>query len=485
MPRAIYQKYRPQTFKEVVGHKYVKKILLNAVKREKVSHAYLFCGPRGTGKTSIARLISKAINCHEPKQGDACGKCQVCKAIQNLRFIDLIEIDAASNRGIDEIRMLKEKVNFAPAEAKKKVYIIDEVHMLTKEAFNALLKTLEEPPEFVVFVLATTEPHKIPPTILSRVQRFDLKLAVKDDIVTRIKDISKKEGVKITDEAAGMIYELGGGSFRDSESLLDKVLSIEVKKDNEITLKDIEEIIGIIDSKLVSGFTDMLIEGNAEELLIELDKIIAKGFAIDQLVGQVLIDIRKRIRGFYMDKEELDLRRLVAIAAELSEASVKLKSADISTLPLEIAIFNLAENIERTVPVQKTEPELKSKPEPKSKKRKASVKNLDFDEIQKKWPEVIEKSKKFNHHLFAFLTSAKVEKLDGDTLVLQVAYKFHKQKIEAVKSREILSKLFEEVFGQSLILKCEINADLVDKIQRQESESLSNEEIVEEIFGDE
>ncbi|KKQ35096.1 MAG: polymerase III, subunit gamma and tau protein [candidate division WS6 bacterium GW2011_GWA2_37_6] len=516
MPTAIYQKYRPQTFNEVVGHEYIKKILLNALKNDRLGHAYLFAGPRGTGKTSIARLISKAVNCKHPKNGDACGKCEVCKSIESLSFMDLIEIDAASNRGIDEIRNLKEKVNFAPAEAKKKVYIIDEVHMLTKEAFNALLKTLEEPPEFVMFILATTEPHKIPATILSRVQRFDLKLGTKEEVINKLTQIAKSEGVEIEEDACAKIYELGGGSFRDSESIMEKLLSVEVKKDRKITLQEVENTIGLIDSKLVSRFVDLLVQGDTESLLAEMDRIISEGLAVDQLVDQSIEEIRRRIRSFYankLGKSGEDLRRLIKIAAELSEANYKLKDAKIQTLPIEIAIFNLAKPQEKalegtvkpSVVKHVIEPEVKKEKEervsskeetesPKEVKKEDEQESVPdkvntivkFEDVKKAWPEIISKSKGQNHHLFAFLSSALLKKLDGDTLVLEVGYKFHKQKIESVTGRKIICGILKDQLKTKLNVSCVVNPELIKSTDEDVvDKDLSNEDIVEEIFQEE
>lgn len=499
MAKAIYQKYRPQTFNEVVGHDYIKKVLLNALKNSRLSHAYLFTGSRGTGKTSFARLIAKAVNCLDSNNGDACGKCEVCRSIEALNFIDLIEIDAASNRGIDEIRNLKERVNFVPAEAKKKVYIIDEVHMLTKEAFNALLKTLEEPPEFVIFILATTEPHKIPPTILSRVQRFDLGLGSREEIKKKIEQIVKAEGVKIEDAAVEKIYELGGGSFRDSESILDKILSIEIKKDKKISLKEIEGLIGLIDENLIKNFTNLLVQGNAESLLESLDDIAAQGFPIDQLVNQIVLEIRSRIRLFYKNPSMGgDLHRLVKIAVEMSEAGVKLKDALIPVLPLEIAILNLSLD-EAAKPVRAEKVNLpKVKREENEIKKEEAVKknfsdklNKDNDILKKeladKWPEIIEKSKKFNHHFFALLSSAKISSIEDGTLILEVGYKFHKQKIESVKSRQIIADLIKELTGEKLAVNCKVNPGLITKTESNEGENdeLSNEDIVEAIFEEE
>ena len=254
----LYTKYRSQKFSEIIGQKSIVQILKQSILENRVAHAYLFAGPRGTGKTSMARIMAKALNCTNPKDGEPCGECPNCKAIQKSKFLDLIEIDAASNRGIEEIRDLKEKIGFLPVEGKYKVYIIDEVHMLTGEAFNALLKTLEEPPQNVIFILATTEAHKLPPTILSRAQRFDFKLANEEDLISKLKKILKEEGFEFETKALELIAQGAMGSFRDSETLLDKVLS-GLKKGEKLLGAHIEEILGYTNSKYIDNLLDALV----------------------------------------------------------------------------------------------------------------------------------------------------------------------------------------------------------------------------------
>jgi len=240
--QVFYRKWRPQLLSEVFGQEHVTKTLLNALANERVSHAYLFCGPRGTGKTSTARGLAKALNCLTGGKGEPCNNCAMCQAITEGRALDVIEVDAASNRGIDEIRNLREKVNYAPNEARRKVYIIDEVHMLTKEASNALLKTLEEPPPHVVFILATTETNKILPTILSRCQRFDFHRLSLNDVVTKLEHICKSEGIEIGAEALKLIARSATGSMRDAENLLQQMMTYYGKK---IELAQAQSLLGI------------------------------------------------------------------------------------------------------------------------------------------------------------------------------------------------------------------------------------------------
>ena len=269
---ALYRKYRPKELDEVVGQCEVKKILASSLKNGTITHAYLFSGPRGTGKTTMAKILAKMVNCLNPVDGNACGECESCKNVLNSN--DVIEIDAASNNGVDEIRDLREKANLVPSSAKYKVYIIDEVHMLTTQAFNALLKTLEEPPKHVIFVLATTEYYKIPLTITSRCQKFQFNKITNDDIVSRLKEISKLEKIKIDDDALYEIAKISDGGMRDSINFLDQLRSFST---NKITINDVYDVCGqVSNEELVNLFTDIRNE-DVEKITMFFEKMNTNG----------------------------------------------------------------------------------------------------------------------------------------------------------------------------------------------------------------
>lgn len=287
--QALYRTYRPRTFKEVAGQEVIVKTLQNALLHDKIAHAYLFSGPRGTGKTSIAKILAKAVNCEKAPIKDACGECATCKAIQSNTIGDVVEIDAASNNGVDEIRDLREKVKYLPSMGKFKVYIIDEVHMLSQGAFNALLKTLEEPPKHVIFILATTEPNKIPSTILSRCQRFDFRGIAPSDIERKLKDIRDIEKIQITDDAIREIARYAEGGLRDALSLLDQAISF---SDDVVTEEDIYAVSGSVSKKNLIQLLDFIYYKKTTEAFSLLNEMIEDGKEVNKIVSDLIATLR-------------------------------------------------------------------------------------------------------------------------------------------------------------------------------------------------
>ncbi|MEG1822433.1 MAG: DNA polymerase III subunit gamma/tau [Clostridiales bacterium] len=284
---ALYRKWRPQTFDEVIGQTENTKILKAAVAKSHAAHAYLFCGTRGTGKTSTARILAKALNCHNPQNGEPCNQCDSCLSITSGRCLDVLEIDAASNRGIDEVRDLLEKVHFVPAEGRYKVYIIDEAHMLTTEAFNALLKTFEEPPAHVVFILATTEARKVPLTILSRCQRYDFRPIGEIEMISALKAIAQKENLNITEDAVAFLAQKAKGSMRDALSLMDQGMGA---GDKTMTVEDLGSILGSVMVDFWQGFIQNIATGNVAAVFSAIDDLEAEG---------------KDLRVFFQDFQEI------------------------------------------------------------------------------------------------------------------------------------------------------------------------------------
>lgn len=314
----MYRKYRPSRFEDVIGQDHITQTLVNQLKTGRVGHAYLFTGSRGTGKTTCAKIFARAVNCLQPENGSPCGKCKVCKALSEASDIDILEIDAASNNRVDEVREIRERVKYPPVNGKYKVYIIDEVHMLTDSAFNALLKTLEEPPEFVIFILATTEAHKLPATILSRCMRFDFRLVSVDLLAENIKKIFDKEGKAYEEEAVRYIAGAGEGSVRDSLSIADMCLS---RSSGKLTLADALDVLGAADRGKIRKLTESILRGNAKEILSEIDELTKLGKSVSRIAKDVLLCARDLLaiatgaESLVVDTKE-NLEKLRALAKE-------------------------------------------------------------------------------------------------------------------------------------------------------------------------
>ena len=338
MYQALYRKYRPKNFDEIVGQDIIKKTIINEINNNKISHAYLFCGPRGTGKTSIAKLIAKLINCTNQKDGMSCEQCTTC--VNHKNNVDIIEIDAASNNGVDEIRELKSKVNLLPANSKYKIYIIDEVHMLSIGAFNALLKTLEEPPAHVIFILATTEINKIPITIVSRCQRFDFNKISSKKIYERLKYIAESEKINIEDEAILEISKLTDGGMRDAIGILDKLISYTTEK---ITASDVHEINYTVTNSDLNKIIKMLFQNDVKEYINFIDDLDNRGKDLIKLVDELMFAIRDILLGTSTEKIDINIPTniLLEYINSLNELSYKMKITNYPKILLETFIISL------------------------------------------------------------------------------------------------------------------------------------------------
>lgn len=535
--QAFYLKYRPQTLDDLVGQESVKKILKSAYEVNKLSHAYLLVGPRGTGKTSTARILAKMVNCLEEKNVP-CNKCNSCLSITDGSSLDLIEIDAASNRGIEDIRSLREKIKLAPSSSKKKVYIIDEVHMLTQEAFNALLKTLEEPPAHALFILATTEVSKLPQTILSRVQRLDFKLATSGELTEALEKIIKLEKIDIEKEALESLVKKADGSFRDGVKLLDQVASLggQITKDllsKNLKDSDFEEIIAVI--------KNLSLKKSAESL-ITLQQILEGGLDVKQLSLEIMSMLRnlvlikngtgeKLVKGdFTTDKYEQLLKLsdnfsnkdLIKILDSLQKCLERLKFSSIPQLPLELAIVEICESqlsvlsgqlSDKGQPVvsQSVEESENEKLEFRSEKADEEVRgkiqnitlqdptshiqpptsisdSADIQKLKEKWTFVLETIRPYNFSLEALLRSTNIAECSETTVIMEVPYSFHQRILEAPKNRDLLEGILSEVLGRSI----KVSTVLGTRPQRKEDianiEVAADDEIIRiasEIFNSE
>ena len=443
----LYRKYRPSSFSEVSGENEIVKSLKLSLKNKSMAHAYLFSGPRGVGKTTIARLIAKGVNCLNLKEnGEPCNECKNCKAINEGRFSDLIEIDAASNRSIDEIRSLKEKINYQPVEGLKKVYIIDEAHMLTKEAFNALLKTLEEPPSHVIFILATTELDKILPTIISRCQRYDFKPLDLEEMKSGLEHILKEENLSMTDDVYPVIYENASGSMRDSISILERL--IVTANGKEINLKIAEDTLGITPSSRIKIFLNKILNENEYDIINELESLANESFDIELFFK----DLAKYCKNAIL-KKELDIDKGLKIISTIYDVIGKFKFEDDKKLVGYVIVAEILSNTKQTVVKVVTTTQTNVNPTNSSieetKKDKVNIK-LTISDVKNNWNSILAEANNKRLSYRAFLMGANPVKIENNTLLINYdrKFKFAKEQMETPEYSQEFAKIVREFFNE-------------------------------------
>lgn len=481
--KALYRKWRPMTFDDMVGQEQISETLKNSVKSGKIAHAYLFCGTRGTGKTTSAKILSRAVNCENPIDGNPCNECRICRGISDGTILDVYEMDAASNSGVANIREIRDEVIYSPSECKYKVYIIDEAHMLTAEAFNALLKTLEEPPSHVIFILATTEPSSIIPTVLSRCQRFDFKRISIDSIEARLRKITDAENIGITPDALELVAELADGSMRDGLSILEQCAAT---KSDGLKYSDVTDIVGIVDKTALFEAVSHIIENNAEGAVRSINEILNMGKETVSLFEELINHFRSLMickatnepasilektaetaKKYQLQAEKLSTDRIMTSINILGENMLLAKKLSSPRVAAEMAVIKLcspdcsADISALSARISAIEQRLSSgtftvdaAPHRKANTPTASeplpvAEHIDESKKWTKWSDAIKRIKEESKTLYTFLFNAEALYF-GDEIELVISNDLAYNKISTEDGKKYLSALFSSVQGEQL-----------------------------------
>lgn len=453
---SFYRIYRPQIIQDI-DNAAVREQLLSLLTKDKkeLPHAYLFLGPKGAGKTTAARLIAKLFNCTKPTKHGPCGVCDQCVAIASGNNMDVLEMDGASNRGIDEIRVLRERISLTPVAGAYKIYIIDEVHMLTTEAFNALLKTLEEPPAHAVFVLATTDPQKVPATIQSRCVKISFGKATTDELLHALGRIAKKESLAIDSDALTRIAEVADGSFRDAVKFLEQVSF----KKGTITTGDVEKLLSLSTSTHIANFAHILWTGNMAAALTEVKRLTDSGTELRSFLTEFLTYLHERlIQTVFGEEKDIDVSELKLVIHKLSEAYDQMRSSPIPQLPLELALIEFFEAKKSVFAVMKSEErqspraEMKNTPSvsEESQVQTPSLGLLTLEKLAEHWPDFIGALKPYNHSVAGVLRSSRPKAVEDGIVTIEAFYKFHQEKLSESKTKDILAQVLKKLFGENV-----------------------------------
>jgi len=478
-------KWRPNNFDELIGQLHIVNTLKSAIEKNRLAHAYLFSGPRGIGKTSTARILAKALNCKDGPTVRPCGKCSSCLEISQSRSLDVIEVDGASNTGVDDVRALRENVKFAPVMGKFKVYIIDEVHMLSTPAFNALLKTLEEPPEFVKFIFATTHPDKIPSTVLSRCQRLDFRRITATEISSQLEKIAKAEGIAVEKEVLFAIAKSSDGALRDAESILDQLASFSKDK---ISLQDVISVLGIVEQDALFEITDKIIKKDSAAALESLNKIIDEGKDIgvflsnmiehfrNLMVAKVtkgdagLIDLPQDICSRLLQQaQSLSLEEIFTAFNILANTQEMSKRLDSLRIPFEVGLVRLSSSKKAEAPLKPKEPvsvkkEIKSQEAVENKispEEPDSVMDITLDNIKSAWQNILENLSRVKISAATYLSEGEPFNLKGNllTVAFPKSHSLHKESLERRENREIVEKNISDALNVPLRVNFILSAE--------------------------